>query len=188
MGYLPDSPTFYDYLRRRELLRFVGGMHGLVGAVLNQEVDDWLESFDLSEEDNEFAVKYSTGMKKKFALGMATIHEPKLLILDEPTATDKKYKALFPHPQYILQTKTPLCRHRKLLTVGSAKKKSRGLQSIRQIIYAPTPKKVKLGACPQATCKQLDNSHSQASSLRHIALSPVLLSGSLSKLCLWFGV
>ena len=86
MGYLPDSPTLYDYFRGRELLRFVGGMHGLVGAALNQKVDDWLESFDLSEAGNEFAVKYSTGMKKKLALGMATIHEPKVLILDEPTA------------------------------------------------------------------------------------------------------
>ena len=42
--------------------------------------------FDIADAGNEFAVKYSTGMKKKLALGMATIHQPKLLILDEPTA------------------------------------------------------------------------------------------------------
>ena len=86
IGYLPDDPVFYDFLSGEELLRFVGSMHGLQGQELNQKVSDWFRDFDLLEARHEFAVKYSTGMKKKLALGMATIHNPKLLILDEPTA------------------------------------------------------------------------------------------------------
>ena len=86
IGYLPDDPVFYDYLSGEELLRFVGNMHGIDNQELDQKVSDWFRDFDLMDARHEFAVKYSTGMKKKLALGMATIHEPKLLILDEPTA------------------------------------------------------------------------------------------------------
>ena len=86
IGYLPDDPVFYDFLSGEELLRFVGSMHGLQAQELDQKVSDWFRDFDLLEARHEFAVKYSTGMKKKLALGMATIHDPKLLILDEPTA------------------------------------------------------------------------------------------------------
>ncbi|MAA79862.1 MAG: ABC transporter ATP-binding protein [Deltaproteobacteria bacterium] len=86
VGYLPDNPTFYDYLKGEEILRFVGGMHGIVGDDLDEKVENWFRDFDLHESRGEFAVKYSTGMKKKLALGMAAIHNPRLLILDEPTA------------------------------------------------------------------------------------------------------
>ena len=86
IGYLPDDPVFYDFLSGEELLRFVGSMHGLQSQELDRRVADWFRDFDLLEARHEFAVKYSTGMKKKLALGMATIHNPKLLILDEPTA------------------------------------------------------------------------------------------------------
>ena len=86
IGYLPDDPVFYDFLSGEELLRFVGSMHGLQAQELDRRVADWFRDFDLLEARHEFAVKYSTGMKKKLALGMATIHNPKLLILDEPTA------------------------------------------------------------------------------------------------------
>ncbi len=67
VGYLPDSPIFYDYLRGREILQFIGEMHGL------------------EEVAEEFAVNYSMGMKKKLGLACALIHQPSVLILDEPT-------------------------------------------------------------------------------------------------------
>lgn len=85
VGYLPDEPVFYDYLRGRELLRFVGEMHGLDRPEINSRVQPLAERLELSADLDEFAVNYSKGMKKKLALICAFLHDPQLLILDEPT-------------------------------------------------------------------------------------------------------
>lgn len=84
IGYLPDNPVFYDFLRGQELLEFVGEMHGLTHPEARRRAATLLESFGLGDSAREFAVNYSMGMKKKLGLAMAMIHEPKLLILDEP--------------------------------------------------------------------------------------------------------
>lgn len=86
VGYLPDVPVFYDYLRGREVLRFVGQMHGLSGAQIEKRIEKLLERFTLGDAEDDFAVNYSLGMKKKLALACALLHEPPVLILDEPTA------------------------------------------------------------------------------------------------------
>ncbi|GMV83546.1 MAG: ABC transporter ATP-binding protein [Planctomycetota bacterium] len=85
IGFLPDAPAFYDYLKGREILSFVGGMQGLEGAELNRRVDDLFARMTLDEAGDEFAANYSTGMKKKLGLACALIHDPPVLILDEPT-------------------------------------------------------------------------------------------------------
>jgi ABC-2 type transport system ATP-binding protein len=85
VGYLPDDPVFYDYLRGSEILRFVGEMHGIPGRSIERRCRPLLERFDLEEALDEFAVNYSKGMKKKLALVCALLHEPSVLILDEPT-------------------------------------------------------------------------------------------------------
>jgi len=85
VGYLPDSPIFYDYLRGREILQFVGEMHGLSRAESSLRADRLLTDLGLESVTEEFAVNYSMGMKKKLGLACALIHEPSVLILDEPT-------------------------------------------------------------------------------------------------------
>jgi ABC-2 type transport system ATP-binding protein len=85
VGYLPDSPIFYDYLRGREILQFVGEMHGLSRAESSLRADRLLSDLGLESVTEEFAVNYSMGMKKKLGLACALIHEPSVLILDEPT-------------------------------------------------------------------------------------------------------
>jgi ABC-2 type transport system ATP-binding protein len=86
VGYLPDQPVFHDYLRGEEILRFVGEMQGLDHTTLDQRVPQLLETFGLSDAAFEFAVNYSTGMKRKLALACAQIHDPEVYILDEPTS------------------------------------------------------------------------------------------------------
>ena len=84
VGYLPDNPVFYDYLRGREILQFVGEMHGYPRAEAAARSARLLCEFGLEDATEEFAVNYSMGMKKKLGLACAMIHDPAVLILDEP--------------------------------------------------------------------------------------------------------
>src|SRR4051794_7818156 len=86
VGYLPDEPIFYDYLRGREIIHFVGEMHGLNSRQIEDRAGPLLQRLDLTNAIEEFAVNYSRGMKKKLALICALLHDPALLILDEPTS------------------------------------------------------------------------------------------------------
>jgi ABC-2 type transport system ATP-binding protein len=85
VGYLPDEPIFYDFLRGHEIIRFSGEMHGLTSAEIETRTRPLIEQLGLVDALDEFAVNYSKGMKKKLALVCAMLHDPALLILDEPT-------------------------------------------------------------------------------------------------------
>jgi ABC-2 type transport system ATP-binding protein len=85
VGYLPDSPIFYDFLRGREILEFVGEMHGQPRGEAVRNAARLMEALALGDAAEEYAVNYSMGMKKKLGLACALIHEPSVLILDEPT-------------------------------------------------------------------------------------------------------
>jgi ABC-2 type transport system ATP-binding protein len=86
IGYLPDEPIFYDHLRGREIIRFVGEMHGLGGRQIEERSVPLLQRLELADATEEFAVNYSRGMKKKLALICALLHDPQVLILDEPAS------------------------------------------------------------------------------------------------------
>jgi ABC-2 type transport system ATP-binding protein len=85
VGYLPDNPIFYDYLKGREILVFVGEMHGQPRCEAQERAGVLLRDLALDDAGEEFAANYSTGMKKKLGLACALIHDPAVLILDEPT-------------------------------------------------------------------------------------------------------
>jgi ABC-2 type transport system ATP-binding protein len=85
VGYLPDSPIFYDFLRGREILQFVGEMHGLPRGESAARTARLLDELGLDDAAGEYAVNYSMGMKKRLGLACALIHDPPVLILDEPT-------------------------------------------------------------------------------------------------------
>lgn len=84
-GYLPDEPVFYDYLRGSEIVRFAGEMRGMTRAEVDRRAGPLMERLELTDAVHEFAANYSTGMKKKLGLVCALMHDPRLLILDEPT-------------------------------------------------------------------------------------------------------
>lgn len=85
VGYVPDDPVFYDYLRGSEVLRFVAEMHGMSPAEGFRRADPLIERLELGTALEEYAVNYSRGMKKKLGLICAFLHQPALVILDEPT-------------------------------------------------------------------------------------------------------
>ena len=85
VGYVPDVPVFYDYLKGWELLRFVGQMHGIEDALLAERARLLLRELSLADAADDFVTNYSLGMRKKMGLALALIHDPEVLILDEPT-------------------------------------------------------------------------------------------------------
>ena len=85
IGYLPDTPFFYDYLTARQLLRFLSEVHGLERAEGVRRSERLLAELELADAADDFVPQYSLGMKKKLALAMALLHAPRVLILDEPT-------------------------------------------------------------------------------------------------------
>jgi ABC-2 type transport system ATP-binding protein len=85
IGYLPDNPVFYDYLRGREIVEFVGEMHGFSPYEAKTRAIELLAELALSDAAEEYAINYSMGMKKKLGLACAFVHDPPVLILDEPT-------------------------------------------------------------------------------------------------------
>jgi ABC-2 type transport system ATP-binding protein len=86
VGYLPDDPVFYDYLRGSELIEFSGQMHGLTRETIRARAEPLALELELEDALADYAVNYSRGMKKKLALVCALLHQPELLILDEPTS------------------------------------------------------------------------------------------------------
>jgi ABC-2 type transport system ATP-binding protein len=86
VGYLPDELMLYEHLTGREFLHFIGELYN-VGPGLSDRVQVGLEKFDLSEDADTLIQKYSLGMKKKIALLATLIHDPNILIYDEPTGS-----------------------------------------------------------------------------------------------------
>lgn len=84
IGFVLDEPLFFDWMSGREYLNFAGGMYAIPPADLRERSEELLAFFDLAEKADEPIKTYSTGMKKKISLAAAVIHNPRLIVLDEP--------------------------------------------------------------------------------------------------------
>lgn len=85
MGVVPQEMAFYEDLSARENLFFWGKLQGLSGKILEERIEYYLEKTGLRGRGKEPLKKYSGGMKRRINLIIGLIHEPKLLLLDEPT-------------------------------------------------------------------------------------------------------
>jgi ABC-2 type transport system ATP-binding protein len=86
VGFLPENPYFYKYLTGEETLRFFGRLCGLHGSTLKERIDEMLALVGLTEARDRRLGTYSKGMLQRIGLAQALIHEPRLVVLDEPTA------------------------------------------------------------------------------------------------------
>jgi ABC-2 type transport system ATP-binding protein len=84
MGYVPEEPHLYSHLTGREYLQLMGRLRGLPRQVLEPRIDQLLRLFSLWEDRYSPLASYSKGMRQKILLSAALIHNPELLILDEP--------------------------------------------------------------------------------------------------------
>ncbi|HVN16538.1 MAG TPA: ATP-binding cassette domain-containing protein [Anaerolineales bacterium] len=85
LGIVPQEIALYEDLTARENLTFWGKMYGLRGSALRTRVDEVLDIIGLRERARERVGKYSGGMKRRVNIGVALLHRPKVIYMDEPT-------------------------------------------------------------------------------------------------------
>jgi ABC-2 type transport system ATP-binding protein len=86
VGFLPENPYFQKFLTGKETLHFFGRLCGLRGARLSNRVNELLDLVGLNKARNRRLSTYSKGMLQRIGLAQALVHDPRLVVLDEPTA------------------------------------------------------------------------------------------------------
>jgi ABC-2 type transport system ATP-binding protein len=84
IGYVPEEPHLYPHLTGREYLQLVGRLRGIARAQLDPKMDEFLRLFGLWDDRHTPLASYSKGMRQKILLSAALLHDPDVLILDEP--------------------------------------------------------------------------------------------------------
>ena len=84
MAYIPDDPQLYVFMRGTEYLNFVGDIYGVGAAQRQERIAIYAQAFDMTEDLGQAIGAYSHGMKQKLALMAAWLHQPRLILMDEP--------------------------------------------------------------------------------------------------------
>jgi ABC-2 type transport system ATP-binding protein len=84
MGFIPDKPFIYEKLTGREVLHFVAGLYDVDARQVNDRIDQLLDLFELTDWKDELVESYSHGMRQKIVMSAALIHQPSVLVVDEP--------------------------------------------------------------------------------------------------------
>ncbi|NBO93199.1 MAG: ABC transporter ATP-binding protein [Planctomycetia bacterium] len=85
LSYVPDLPYLYEKLTGREFLRFIAEMYGIPDATARERISQVIESFSLEAFVDDLTERYSHGMRQRTVFASALVHNPKVLIVDEPT-------------------------------------------------------------------------------------------------------
>ncbi len=84
VGYVPDQPFLYEKLSGRELLQFVAEMYGMDPVHARESIAEQIAAFELGEFVDRLAESYSHGMKQRTVFASALVHQPRVLVIDEP--------------------------------------------------------------------------------------------------------
>lgn len=83
-AYIPDNPDLYDHLTGIQFLNFISDIFGIPAAIREERIKKAADALEITQDLGDLISSYSHGMKQKLAIISAVIHEPKLLVLDEP--------------------------------------------------------------------------------------------------------
>lgn len=86
IGYLPDVPGFYDWMNPTEFLKFCGELYNIEKSVLEKRIIELLKLVNLYKQRKKKIGTFSRGMKQRLGIAQALIHEPKVVLLDEPVS------------------------------------------------------------------------------------------------------
>ncbi len=84
IGYIPDNPYIYDRLTGREFLELVGSLYGMDKKLIHERIEFLFDLFGIEEWGDEYAAEYSHGMRQKVIMASAIMHDPALIVIDEP--------------------------------------------------------------------------------------------------------
>ena len=84
IAYIPDNPDIYDYMRGIQYLNFIADIFGVSAETRQERIRKYADAFELTDDLAQPVSAYSHGMKQKLAIISALIHEPKLMLMDEP--------------------------------------------------------------------------------------------------------
>ena len=84
IAYIPDNPDLYDYMTGIRFLNFIADIFGIQSSVRQERINKYADAFNLTENLSQPIASYSHGMKQKLAIISAWIHNPNLIIMDEP--------------------------------------------------------------------------------------------------------
>jgi ABC-2 type transport system ATP-binding protein len=84
IGYVPDQPHLYEKLTGREFLFFIGGLFRMPSSRVRAKIEEFVRAFELERFIDKRAEEYSQGMRQRIVLSAALLHDPQVLIIDEP--------------------------------------------------------------------------------------------------------
>ena len=84
MAYIPDNPDLYEFMTGMQYLNFIGDVFGIPAKERTQRIKELADAFEITGDLNQSISAYSHGMKQKLAIIAAWLHQPKLIIMDEP--------------------------------------------------------------------------------------------------------
>lgn len=103
IAYIPDNPDLYDFMSGTAYLNFIADIFGISNAERKEHISKYAELFEIKDSLAQPISSYSHGMKQKLAIISALIHDPKLIIMDEP------FVGLDPKASHILKGLSAIC-------------------------------------------------------------------------------